>query len=77
MYLTLYIVSQFTGHTVANISLYKQSVHYSSNYSPQQLVDNVCTHRVIIGRCTLYYTRYSDGLMHGLGASKVVLTDKR
>ena len=33
--LTLYNVTWFPGHTVAKISLHRQSVHYSSNHSQQ------------------------------------------
>ena len=36
--LTLYTVNLFPGHTVTKINLCIQSVHYSSNHSPQQLV---------------------------------------
>ena len=66
--LTLYTVSLFSGHAVAKIYLYIQSVHHSSKHSQQQLVvillcwqvlGNVCYHRVITDRCTLYWMRYS------------------
>ena len=36
--LTLYTVSRFPGNTGAKISLYIQSIHYSSSYSQQRLV---------------------------------------